>query len=236
MSRESQLKLKLVGQTLRLLPERAFYWEEQKLLGLSDLHIGKAQSLQKHGIPMPAASHHEDLEKLRSLVEQLSPEQVVILGDFIHAKNSWDAELHQTLRDFFKSLPQARWSLIIGNHERGSQEPLSLLGIEIVKEELRYENLVLAHGHDTKKEYDGSLGRIEGHVHPVCVLREGPTRLRLPCFVLENEILTLPAFGVLTGGHEIRPQLKNRIFAIAGKDIFEINERSAHGLKNSLER
>lgn len=236
MNRESLVTIQLAGQTLRLLPERAFYWEERNLLGLSDLHIGKAQSLQKHGIPVPSASHQEDLEKLRGLVQRLSPKHVVILGDFIHAKNSWDEDLHRTLHDFFKSLPQARWSLIIGNHERGSQEPLSRLGIEIITEELRYENLTFAHGHDTRTDRNEGYGRIEGHVHPVCVLSEGPTRLRLPCFVIENDVLTLPAFGVLTGGHVIQAQRRNRIFAIAGNDIFEINGRSSHGLKNTLER
>ena len=41
MAREGALDLKLAGETLTLLPQRAIYWSARKTLILADPHIGK---------------------------------------------------------------------------------------------------------------------------------------------------------------------------------------------------
>ena len=59
--------------------------------------------------------------------------------------------------------------------------------------------------HEPEPPGDGEPGlNLCGHVHPVASVRQGPDRLRLPCFAYEatHERLLLPAFGALTGGHD----------------------------------
>lgn len=94
--------LHLKSEQIKLLPERAFFWPQKKILGMSDIHIGKTISLQKMGIPVPS-NQNEDLFKLAQLIEKYQPENIYILGDFIHQKNSWTTDLIQELHVFFES-------------------------------------------------------------------------------------------------------------------------------------
>ncbi len=68
---------------------------------------------------------------------------------------------------------------------------------------------------------------MEGHTHPVIRVRKGSTRLRLPCFVLDENKLTLPSFGAWTGGFEIQQAAHRKIFAIANFDVFEVPSSTA---------
>ena len=64
--------LKLKDQDFDLLPERAFYWPQEKILGLSDIHPGKAFTLQQAGIPVPS-SDTEVLVKIAQLISDYQP-------------------------------------------------------------------------------------------------------------------------------------------------------------------
>jgi metallophosphoesterase superfamily enzyme len=46
--------------------------------------------------------------------------------------------------------------------------------------------------------------------------------MKLPCFVLEKNALTIPAFGSLTGGIAVRKEPGKRIFAVGNNEIFEV--------------
>ncbi len=111
-----------------------------------------------------------------------------------------------------------RWSLVIGNHELGSRPYLASLPFEIFEESLDVGPLTLAHGHRRNE----SRFVIVGHVHPAISLRTGTTRLRLPCFVLDEKRLLLPSFGSLTGGFELDVTSDQRIFAITPQEVFEV--------------
>ena len=42
------------GHGLQLLPQRALWDPQQRLLLLADLHLGKAESFQASGVPLPS--------------------------------------------------------------------------------------------------------------------------------------------------------------------------------------
>ena len=79
------VSIEIRGQTLRLLPERAIYWEEGDLLILSDLHLGKSGHFRKNGIPAPANVHLDDLRGLLELADSLKPLAVLVIGDLFHS-------------------------------------------------------------------------------------------------------------------------------------------------------
>ncbi len=180
-------------ERLRLLPERAVWLEDSRSLLLADLHLGKAETFQAHGIPLPSDGDAGTLNPLLALATRWRPAQVLVLGDLIHGRLGLTTELRQKLR----ALPEllgAPLRLVGGNHERGSwieglpAEPSCALGA-----------LWLSHGPEPQP------GRLNvcGHRHPVAVLGQGADRLRVPCFAYDPqaEQLTLPSFGELTGGH-----------------------------------
>ncbi len=180
-------------EELWLLPERAVWVANRRWLVLADLHLGKAESFQAHGIPLPSDGDAATLNRLLDLGARWKPEQVLVLGDLIHSRLGLTPELRQKL----SALPEllgAPLRLVGGNHERGSwienlpaEPPLALGGLWLSHEPQPLE----AHLN------------LCGHRHPVALVGGGAERLRLPCFAYDErrDQLTLPSFGALTGGH-----------------------------------
>ncbi|MBM5825416.1 MAG: ligase-associated DNA damage response endonuclease PdeM [Cyanobacteria bacterium M_surface_10_m2_119] len=180
------------GERLQLLAQRAVWDPQRRVLLLADLHLGKAESFQAQGIPLPSDGDGSTLNALLALADAWEPEQVVVLGDLIHSRLGLTGELRAKLA----ALPEllgCPLRLIGGNHERGSwiaglaQEPSQALG-----------PWWLSH------EPEPRTGRLNlcGHLHPVALLGGQGDRLRLSCFSYcpRSERLALPAFGALTGG------------------------------------
>lgn len=211
--------LDLLGQRLELRPERALYWHEQKLLALSDLHLGKAESYQREGIPMPADQGVEDLTRLSHLIHELNPKSVLFVGDFIHARTSWSMGLKDELEGFFHVHRGREFHLIVGNHERGSLHHFEELPVQIVPD-FAASPFLFVHGHEKQRQFS-----VEGHLHPAITIKQGPLRFRLPCFVLEENRLILPSFGEWTGAADVTKQKHNRVFAVSGPSVFEIPPR-----------
>jgi len=188
----AQARLAWQGEELLLLGERAIWDPDRRTLLVADLHLGKAETFQAHGIPVPSDGDLETLNALIALAVRWQPEEIVVLGDLIHSRLGLTSELRQKL-DALPTLLGCPLRLIGGNHDRGSwiaglrQDPPVALG-----------PWWLSH------EPDPRAGRLNlcGHLHPVALLGRNGDRLRLSCFSYcpRSERLALPAFGALTGG------------------------------------
>ncbi|WP_216903576.1 ligase-associated DNA damage response endonuclease PdeM [Synechococcus sp. CCY 9618] len=181
------------GHRLQLLAGRAAWDPQQGLLLVADLHLGKAETFQSQGIPLPSDGDGATLNALLALAHHHQPREVVVLGDLIHSRLGLTRELRQKLLAL-PALMGCPLRLIGGNHERGCwleglvQEPSTATG-----------PLWLSHAPEPRP---GQLN-VCGHCHPVALVGDGADRLRLPCFAYDRtaEQLVLPAFGLLTGGH-----------------------------------
>ena len=184
------------SESLRFLGERALWREQGRQLMVADLHLGKAEVFQAHGIPLPTDGDRGTLNPLLQLCHAWAPEQLIVLGDLIHAREGLTPELRETLR----SLPDlcgCEVLLIGGNHDRHCWiEGLPQLPSQCVGQ------LWLSHAPETPPAAD--LLNVCGHLHPMTRLRSRADRLRLPCFAFDPEgpRLVIPAFGQLTGGHD----------------------------------
>ena len=166
---------------------------------VADLHLGKAECFQAHGIPLPSDGDAGTLNRLLALCHRWRPNRLVILGDLIHSRLG----MTNKLRDLLKVLPElihAEVDWIGGNHDRRSwleglpQQAAQPMG-----------GLWLSHEPETPPpDTDQPLLNICGHIHPMGRIHGGCDHLRLPCFAYEpdNERLIIPAFGELTGGHD----------------------------------
>ena len=86
------------SETLRFLGERALWREQGRQLMVADLHLGKAEVFQAHGIPLPTDGDRGTLNPLLQLCHAWAPEQLIVLGDLIHAREGLTPELRETLR------------------------------------------------------------------------------------------------------------------------------------------
>ena len=192
-----QASLAWQGSSLELLPQRALWQADTGLLLVADLHLGKAESFQASGIPLPSDGDLATLNPLLELAAQRQPERVVVLGDLIHSRIGLTPELREKI-SALPALLGCPLELIGGNHDQGSW----LEGLAAGPSR-RSGNLWLSHEPTTPA--DAGLLNVAGHVHPVAVLGQGNDRLRLPCFALHTakRQLLLPAFGALTGGYAV---------------------------------
>ncbi len=206
---------KFLGQKLHLLPEKAIFWEDQRALIISDLHMGKAGHFRKAGIPIPTALHIKELFVLDALIESYSPKQVLFLGDLFHSdlNSEWD-----TFTNWANHYTQLDLILVKGNHDilpSGSYINSNLQ----LKNKLMTGPFLFSH----KREDEKGLYNISGHIHPAIKLR-GLARqgLRLPCFYFGENHGIMPAFGNFTGTAKISVQKNDKVFVIAEQQVLPI--------------
>jgi DNA ligase-associated metallophosphoesterase len=201
---------------LRLLPQRAVWVESLQALLVSDVHLGKSETFQHYGLPIPSQVNHSTLQRLETLCHQHQPDSLWILGDLFHsAEGMTDAVIDSWLK--FLAKTQITAYLILGNHDRRLQSVLSQLSIQCFLDAVEADGLLLSH------EPSPQSDRLNlcGHIHPCLRLAMGCDRLRLPCFhwqVRQNR-LTLPSFGDFTGGYNIELVSGDVAYVIAEETV-----------------
>ena len=203
----------LVHQKLRLLPERAIYWQKKKTLLVADLHIGKSTHFRKHGIAVPARVATSNLDKLSQTIENYDIEHIIILGDLFHSKINQEWEVFVKWRKDYTSIEV---SLVIGNHDILKKEQYHSAIINVFRKLSVGPFLCIHDIHQVKNKKQVTPYILSGHVHPAVELRnKGRQRLKLPCFYFGQNYGILPAFGSFTGTHIIKPKENDQIFIIA---------------------
>lgn len=180
------------GEEFLLTNQRIIFWESQKALILSDLHIGKAAHFRKSGIAISSEILVDDLKNLELLILHFKAEKVIIVGDLFHAGYNSDLDLFKNWRAQF---PQ-EFILIKGNHDRLKCEHYENLGIICEENFLEISKICFIH---EPKNPEENCFYISGHIHPGFVLKGKNERIRLPCFAVSDNQIILPAFSKFTG-------------------------------------
>jgi len=203
---------------LLLLPQKALFLPEQRILVIADLHAGKITHFRKAGILMPADASGRDLDILAMLCDTFQPQIVLFLGDLFHS--DFNSEWF-TLERFMHQYGHIRFILTRGNHDILPDFIFGDSAIEVVDVFRTAENILFTH-HPMETVPAGHVN-IAGHVHPGCVLRGGARQqFRLPCFCLHDAVLLLPAFGSFTGLHVIQPAPGIRLFPVLQDEVIAL--------------
>src|SRR5690554_203383 len=180
---------------IQLLSQRAIYLVQYKILVIADMHLGKLLHFRKKGIFVPAIAVNEDLEIMQKLIEEYNPKEVIFLGDLFHSEKNSECDC------FLKTIalfPLIKFTLTKGNHDIIPEEFFNNAQVEIVKERIFENKIVLRHQLPKNPEPDTFY--IIGHFHPGYVIhRKARQTFRLPCFYQYGNVLILPAFGKFTG-------------------------------------
>ena len=175
---------------LTALPSGGLWWADQRLLCVSDLHLGKSERMARRaGALLPPYEVAETLSKLETDISAHNPAKVVCLGDSFDDVTA-GAALDEAARQRLTVLQAGReWVWIEGNHDAGL---LDLGGVHLA--EIAREGVVFRHIADPK--HGAEIGEISGHYHPKARLAgQG-----LPAFLLGQSRLIMPAYGAYTGG------------------------------------
>jgi len=192
---------------LRFVPGRAAIVAASRTLLVADLHLGKAATFRRAGIPVPEGSAQGDLARLERLVAEHDVQRVLVLGDLFHARSGCTERVAEEFRGCRRRLAQAEFLLVLGNHDRGLRmSPAALvahLGIDACVAALDEPPFRFVHepaSDATAASHERIV--VAGHLHPrLAIVGPGRTRIAERCFVAEPGAVVLPAFGSFTGGH-----------------------------------
>lgn len=203
------------NQQLTLIHDRALYWESHQTLFVADIHLGKAAHFRKHGIALPTQITTHDLERINRLIRVFGPRHVVIVGDLVHAQFNREVALW---KDLTAGFPSTDFTLVKGNHDRYTESHRDQLGILKVVDELYLENLGFVHQGSSAAPFT-----ISGHLHPgVRIKTKTNKNLRLPCFIVTDNLLILPAFSKFTGLDTGFRPVNARYYACHEDGIFRV--------------
>ena len=206
-------------EKLYLLPEKAIFWPQKKILLLSDLHIGKAGHFQKEGIPIPTDVIFRDLKRIDQLLELYNPETILILGDMFHHRKNAEWEPFERWRSQNSDISII---LIMGNHEVLPEQYYQVLDLHTTEYLCEFPFIFV---HNTTNQYKlfDDYYRIGGHLHPAVKIRgKGRQNHTLSCFYFTKDFLLLPAFGSLTGNYLVEPKENERAYVIVQNKVLPV--------------
>ena len=208
------MKIIIKGQKFILHPSGSLFWEDQNLLLISDVHLGKVSHFRKHGIAIPNNAVPKNFERLTAVIEYFKPKKLIFLGDLFHSSKNNEWNMFQEWTDCCV----AEIILIAGNHDIIELKNYEKIAVKVFAS-LELEGFLLTH-HPTDIE---GLFNFCGHIHPgVALYGFGGQSLKLPCFFQKTNQMILPAFGEFTGKYIIKPEKNNLVYAITENEVLLI--------------
>jgi len=198
--------------TLEVLPgvyvtrDYALWFPREKALAISDLHLGYEGAMQEAGVAIPRRQKGVMLERLGRLLDRYDPEKVIVDGDFKHEFSRNLEEEWKDVQDVLDFLYKRTVPVLVrGNHDNYLMQILSKKGLDLHRK-IELGGFTFVHGHDDPG-VSGPL--VLGHEHPAVKLRDelGAT-FSLPAFVVEPDLILLPAFSPLALGVDVTEQPK----------------------------
>ena len=208
----------VAGVTLVADLSGALFWDAERVLVVSDLHLEKGSSFAARGVLLPPYDTVATLGRLAAVIAYYDPRMVIALGDSFHDRNAHE-RLSAPDRETIAALQTRRdWIWISGNHDPAL--PSDLGGI--VASEVAIGAIAFRH------EPTGAAGEIAGHLHPKACVATRARWIERRCFVSDGERAVMPAFGAYTGGLSIRDAAFAKIFQAPGFTAYVLGDNRLH--------
>ncbi len=213
----------VAGVSLHADLSGALFWEEQRLLVVSDLHLEKGSSFAMRGVLLPPYDTLATLSRLAAVISRHDPRTVIALGDSFHDRSAHE-RLSADDRDAMSALQSGRdWVWISGNHDPAL--PCDLGGT--VAEEVAIGPINFRH------EPTGAKGEIAGHLHPKARVSARGRSMERRCFASDGMRAVMPAFGAYAGGLSIRDVAFAKIFRDLSFTAHLLGDNRVHAIAAS---
>lgn len=218
----------------------ALYIKDEKILAVSDFHLGYEAELRKKGIFIPTHQFADTRKRLKNIFKKLEAEgkklkTIIITGDLRHEFGAVSLQEYLDVKEIlaFMKLHAEKVILLKGNHETMSNYIKKFVS---VRNYFLTKGIAFLHGDKipNKKEILQKKIFIIGHEHPAIKLSDSVVSEKTKCFLKgkwrSKLLIVLPSFNLITEGTDIlsekllspflRQNLKNfEIFAVAGEEI-----------------
>ena len=190
----------LHGTCLTALPSGALWWAEERLICVSDLHLGKAERhARRTGAMIPPYEIRDTLLRLSDDLDRTRASTVICLGDSFDDLAAARALPEDERLMLTRLQAGRRWIWIEGNHDPG---PVDLGGTHLA--ELTLGPLTFRHIAEA-----GATGEISGHYHPKAQVKTRARTISRPAFLVDRDRVILPAYGTLPAACAV-PTLTSR--------------------------
>ena len=207
------------GNTFLLSADRCIFWHENKMLILSDLHLGKTGHFRKAGIGVPQAVFKEDMQRLFTLLQIFKPREIIIIGDMFHSYANKEHDFFLKWRKDFSDVPV---NLVKGNHDILKENWYREADITISDKQLVIGDFLFTHD-VADCDFLTAHYVFCGHIHPgVSIKGLGKQSLHFPCFHFGEQYAVLPAFSRFTGTSAIETKRGGNVFAIIENMLLQI--------------
>jgi putative SbcD/Mre11-related phosphoesterase len=192
----------------------AIFVEPIDTLVIADLHLGFERELASRGIFFPHFQYQDIKESISSIVNKISPRQVIINGDLKHKFGERTTQELNEVVDLLAYLTQSTEKVIVirGNHDnfvRGlfAKYPKS----EFIEEAYREGDFTFTHGHEIPPGMDSLQSQVTviAHEHPAIALRDDVgAKVKLRALLIgttrsNKDLIVLPAFSPISLGAEV---------------------------------
>ncbi len=189
--RMNDVRFSLNGAELSARASGALWWPAERMLCVSDLHLGKSERLARRtGQYLPPYEVRETLSRLEDEIAATDAATVLCLGDSFDDLSAVNTLPEDEVLWLTRLMAGRRWIWIEGNHDPG---PLDFGGThlaELQRGPLTFRHIAAA----------DPVGEVSGHYHPKARLAVRGQSLTRPCFLIDGRRVILPAFGTYTGG------------------------------------
>ena len=185
-------------------PLGALYLPDLDILVVSDLHLEKGSAFARRGMMLPPYDTLATLRILDAVISRHNPKTVISLGDNFHDRVG-SALMPELFRGMIETMARGReWVWINGNHDPDGTTALPGASMD----ELTHSGLIFRH----EPALNATAGEIAGHLHTSATVRRREKYMRRACFATDGRRLIMPAFGVTTGGLDLRHQAMRGLF------------------------
>lgn len=214
----------LAGETLMARPDGSLYWPVERVLVVSDLHLGKSERIARRGGSLlPPYETRETLVRLATAIDQTQPACVICLGDSFDDGAAAEGLGEEAQLELARLQAGRDWIWIEGNHDPG---PVDLGGQHrqaVQRGMITFRHIATA-----------DRAEVSGHYHP---------KLRLPgqsaaraCFLADGARIILPAFGAYTGGLRADAQVLRALMGPEAVAVLTGRQAIAAPYRASLKR
>ena len=190
---ETTPTIRFRGAAFVPLHSGALFWPATGTLLVADLHLEKLSSFARSGQLLPPYDTGLTLARLESDLRATGARRVVALGDSFHRDEGTVTLLPHDRARLAGVMAGIEWIWLSGNHD---PSPHALGGI--CRAMHTEADMIFAH-----VPARGTAGLVAGHLHPAARVMINGRSVRRPCFVHDEHLMILPAYGSAAGSLNI---------------------------------
>lgn len=185
--------LRFAGHNFEPLPTGALFWRARQTLLVADLHFEKMASFARRGQMLPPYDTAMTLARLETDLRRTGAKTLISLGDSFHRPDASSLLTNADRMRLDAMIGAVNCIWLAGNHDPFAH---AIGGTCLPDFEL--DGISFAH-----EPHKGKTGLISGHLHPAARVLMAGRSTRKPCFVHDNRLMILPAYGASTGAINI---------------------------------